>query len=309
MDMTTPTARIGIILIMVSMLGSLIVFIPEEAEVEAVGSPAISISIAQPKVTAHVAPGQDGIVTFTGDVLAQIPWSPSIQYCVVFLQADAGGWSVSTPAPLVFSKQTKSQSFSLTVQVPPTTSHLTQGQLSLSARWTYSPGALGGTVPPTTSIIVVDQYYQFSVACENPFLEIQPGSATGFKLKLINEGNAADKLRIEILNQADLSDAEWTVQLSQNRFEVPEKSERQLTLTLTTPKKWHLWMNKITTINLKVVSSQAETLGQPSDVAEYSLYVRQRGVGIPGFEPTFAIIALALIGAVGYNIHRKRGMF
>ncbi|MGA1821064.1 MAG: choice-of-anchor T family protein [Thermoplasmatota archaeon] len=309
MDMTSPTARIGIVLIMISMLGSLIVFIPEEAEVEAVGSPAISISITQPKAIAHVAPGQDGIVSFSGTVTAQIPWSPSIQFCVVSLIAEAGGWPVSTPPPLIFSKQVKTSDFKLTVQVPPTTSHMTQGQLSVSARWSYSPGAIGGTVTPTSAIIVVEQYYQFSVACENPFLEIQPGSATGFQLKLINEGNAADKLRIEILNQNDLSDAEWTVQLSQNRFEVPEKSERQLTLTLTTPKKWHIWMNKITTINLKVVSSQAETLGQPSDVAEYSLYVRQRGVGIPGFEPTFAIMALALLGAVGYRIHRKRGMF
>mgnify|MGYP006293004425 FL=1 len=308
MRMSSTRARIGIMAIMVLLLGSLYLYIPseEEKEVDAVGAAAITINLAQKKQTALVAPGQEGIVTFTGEVTAQIPWSPSIQYCIVYMQANAGGWVVSLPPPLIFSKQTRTNNFAMTVQVPPETSYFTQGQLEVTATWRYSPGRLTGTVPPTSAIIKVNQYYQFSVGCEKPYVEVAPGNSLGFRVSLFNEGNGNDKLRMEITNLKDLADEGWTVQLSQDKFQVPEKQERVLTVSVTTPVKWHPWMNKVTTINLKTVSSQAESLGQPSDISTYSMYVRQRGVAIPGFEPTFAIIALALIGAVGYNMQRKR---
>ena len=309
MRMSSTGARFGIIMIMVLMLGSLFVYLPpeeNEKEADAVGSAAITINLAQKKQTAYVAPGQEGIVTFTGEVTAQIPWSPSIQYCIVSMEASAGGWVVSIPPPLIFSKQTRTQSFAMTVQVPPETSHFTQGQLEVSGRWTYSPGRLTGTISTTSAIIVVDQYYQFSVGCEKPYVEVAPGNSLGFRVRLINEGNANDKLRMEITNLKELSDEGWTVQLSQDKFQVPEKQERILTVSVTTPVQWHPWLNEVTVINLKTISSQAESLGKASDISNYSLYVRQRGVAIPGFEPTFAIIALALIGAVGYNLQRKR---
>jgi len=289
-------ARIGIFLIMFLFLGSIFIYMPKEDDkVEAVGGPAITITIAQPKQTAYVAPGQDGIVTFTGTVEAQIPWDPSFQYLVVQLSADAGGWPASNPPALIFSRQTKMRTFSLSVQVPIETSKKTQGQLSLSGRWSYSPGALGGTIPAATAIIVVEQYYQFSVGCDKPYVQVNPGSSLGFRLRLINEGNANDRLRVEVKNLKELADRGWTIQLSQDKFAVPEKQEKVLTVSVTTPVKWNVWKNDVTTVQIRVISAQAEGLGEVSDIADYSLYIRQKGVSIPGFEPAFAIVALAML--------------
>jgi hypothetical protein len=303
----SKAARVGIFLVMLLMLGSIFVYLPKEDDkVEAVGAPAITIALAQAKQTAYVAPGQDGIVTFTGTVFAQIPWSPNIQYLVVQLQADAGGWPVSVPPALTFSKAQKQQSFTLSVQVPIETSQRTQGQLSVSGRWSYSPGAGGGTIPPATAIIFVKQYYQFSVGCDKPYVQVQPGSSLGFRLRLINEGNANDRLRVEVQNLKELADKGWTIQLSQDKFAVPEKQEKVLTVSVTTPVKWNVWKNDVTTIQIRIISAQAEGLGEVSDIADYSLYVRQKGVSIPGFEPAFAIIALAMISVLVFGFAKRK---
>jgi hypothetical protein len=303
----SKATRAGIFLIMLLMLGSIFVYLPKEAdEVEAVGSPAITIQITQPKQTAYVAPGEDGIVTFTGTVVAQIPWDPNVQYLVVTLTADAGGWPVSNPPALTFSRATKQQPFTLSVQVPIETSKTTQGQLSVSGRWSYSPGITGGTITPATAIIVVDQYYQFSVGCEKPYVQVQPGSSLGFRLRLINEGNANDRLRVEVQNLKELADKGWTIQLSQDKFAVPEKQEKVLTVSVTTPVKWNVWKNDVTTIQIRIISAQAEGLGKVSDIADYSLYVRQKGVSIPGFEPAFAIIALAMISVMIFGFAKRK---
>jgi hypothetical protein len=290
-------ARTAIFLIMLIMLGSIFIYLPKETDkVEAFGTPAITIRIAQPKQVAYVAPGQDGIVTFTGTVEAQIPWAPSIQYLVVTLTADAGGWPVSNPPALTFSRTQNQQSFSLSVQVP----------IETSKRWSYSPGITGGTIPPATAIIVVDQYYQFSVGCEKPYVQVQPGSSLGFRLRLINEGNANDRLRVEVQNLKELADMGWTLQLSLDKFAVPEKQEKVLTVSVTTPVKWNVWKNDVTTIQIRIISVQAESLGEVSEVADYSLYVRQKGVSIPGFEPAFAIIALAMISVMVFGFAKRK---
>jgi hypothetical protein len=301
-------ARVSIFLILVLMLGSLFIYLPKEKdEVDAVGAPAIRIQLAQTKQTAYVAPGQDGVVTFTGTVTATIPWSPNIQYLVVTLQADAGGWPVSVPPSLTFNKAQRQQDFQLAVQVPVETSQKTQGQLSISGRWRYSPGSLGGTVDPATAIIVIKQYYQFSVGCEKPYVQVGPGSSLGFQIRLINEGNAADRLRVEVTNLDKLADMGWTIQLSQDKFSVPEKQEKVLTVSVTTPVEWNVWKNKVDTIRLRIVSAQAESLGDISDIADYSLYIRQRGFSIPGYEPVLAIMALTIMAVlmVGF-VRRKR---
>lgn len=299
--------RVSIFLVMVLMLGSLFIYLPKEKdEADAVGAPAVRIELAQTKQTAYVAPGQDGIVTFTGQVTATIPWSPNIQYLVVTLMADAGGWAVSVPPSLIFSKAQKQQSFTLSVQVPVETSQKTQGQLSVSGKWRYSPGSLGGSIDPATAIIVVKQYYQFSIGCEKPYVQVGPGSSLGFQIRLINEGNSADRLRVEITNLDKLADMGWTIQLSQDKFSVPEKQEKVLTVSVTTPVEWNVWKNKVDTIRLRIVSAQAESLGDISDIADYSLYIRQRGFSIPGFEPVLAMMSLIIIAVLLVGFAKRK---
>lgn len=301
-------ARASIFIILVIMLGSMFIYIPKEDDtVDAVGRPAIRIELAQTKQTAYVAPGQDGVVTFTGTVTATIPVSPQIQYLVVNLQAEAGGWPVSVPPSLTFNRAITQQGFAVSVQVPVETSQKTSGQLSISGRWSYSPGTRGGNVDPATAIIVIKQYYQFSVGCDKPYVQVGPGSSLGFKIRLINEGNAADRLTIEVLNLDKLANKGWTVQLSQDKFSVPEKQEKVLTVSVTTPVEWNIWKNDVDTVRLRITSAQAEQNGDISDIADYSLYIRQRGFSVPGYEPVLAIMSLTILAVllVGF-VRRKR---
>lgn len=303
----SKAARASTFMMLLLIMGAMFVYIPKEDEkVDAVGAPAITIQLAQAKQTAYVAPGQDGIVTFTGTVFAQIPYSPNVQYLVINLQADAGGWPVSVPPALTFSRAQQQQSFTLSVQVPIETSQSTTGQLSVSGRWSYSPGIGGGTIPAATAIIFVKQYYQFSIGCEKPYVEVNPGQSLGFKLRLINEGNANDRLRVEILNLDKLADKGWTIQLSQDKFAVLEKQEQVLTVSVTTPVEWNIWKNSVTTIRIRIISAQAEGLGEVSDIADYSLYVREKGFSVPGFEPAFAIIALAMMSVLFVGIAKRK---
>ena len=112
------SGRTAIAIVICILLSSIIIAVSDDNGVDGVGEPAIRIELAQTKQTAYAAPGQDGVVTFTGTVTATIPVSPNIQYLIVTLEADAGGWPVSVPPSLTFNRAITQQGFALSVQVP-----------------------------------------------------------------------------------------------------------------------------------------------------------------------------------------------
>lgn len=261
------TFLIALVLLVIGSFGVLII---HEDGVEAVGEPAITVTIAQPKATAHVAPGQDGIVTYTGDVEAEIPWSPSIQYLTVYLQPDAGGWSVSTPAPLVFSRQTKTLGFSLTVQVPPETSHYVQGTLTIGGTWEYDPGVMSGSLEETTAIIYIDQYYICALDTSTTTRQAEKGGYAEFIVEVVNNGNGNDEMMVEVLNLEDLSDDDLLIQMADNEVRVLEKQSVELSISAKV-------LNTASTdryeIKLHVKSTMAESLGQPYQSDDMNLYL------------------------------------
>ena len=306
MKVSDRGARASILVLIILVLGSLIVFIPKETSVDAVGGAAVTIQLHQTQQVVQVAPGQPGVLMFTGEIRAQVPWSPRIQYLLVSLTYEASGWATSGTSVVIFTRADNTMPFTCTVKVPPMTSHQVVGTLNVIGRWNYQPGITGGPVNPVQAIIIVDQFYQFSVGCEKPYLQVSPGDSLGFRMRLINEGNSIDRLRMEITNLAELNQKGWTVQLSQDQFQVPEVQERVVTVSVTTPVKTIIWKNDVDMIRLRVVSSQAEQLGKVSYPSEYSLYIRQKGFQIPGFEPAIAIIALVLLATLLYGTARKR---
>lgn len=306
---TAPRAAAFLLLIIV-LASAFVIFPKGDDKAEGFGTPAIKIDLASYKATALVAPGQDGIVQFSGTVSAQIPVDPNFQFLMVYLTADAGGWPASTSGALTFSKQVKVQNFQVVVRVPPETSVTAQGTLTISGRWSYSPGALGGNVQPITAIIVVDQFYQFSVGCDKPYVQVSPGASYGFKIRLTNEGNFNDKLKVDILNLDKLTGKGWTVQLSRDKFELMENTEQVLVVSVTTPLKFTLWKNKVEVIQLRTTSTQAEINGKVSDISDYSLYIREKGINlVPGFELGFAVIALAVLTVVLVGFAGRKRLF
>jgi len=282
----------------VLLLSSVLIFIPEESE--AVGNPRVTVSLDQSSQEAQVAPGQSGLVTFTGLVRCTSPVDTQFQQVLVSLQADAGGWAWSiTPSSLSFDKATSELPFSCTVRVPPRTSHTQTGQVTISGTYRVQPGAFGSSIPgPATGMITIEQFYKFSVECPKPYIEVQPGSQLVYQLKLKNEGNDQDTLKVEVEDEnfKKLVNNNWAIQLSSDKFTINENEEAIVKLTVNTPMEWHIiWYNVVTTIRLKVYSSQAMELGEMSMGTEYPVYVRERGVSAPGFEAPILMMSLLFL--------------
>ncbi len=195
----------------------------EELEKPLAGSPTIQIVLDQEMIEVNVEPGSDGIGRFTGTVYCEMPAStPPGQYCIVQLNADAGGWPVSIPDAMSFDRNHEEEDFILSVQVPIETSQKTSGQLSVSGRWSYSPGMVGGTIPPATAIIEVMAYSKPIVSAESRNNTINVGKWGEIVIKVMNGGNANDDIQLEIGDLPDGVDAYF----EEDTILVPEKSTK-----------------------------------------------------------------------------------
>ncbi len=312
-SLTKRVFKVGMVLMAITLVFSgIVVLLPEEAE--AIGNPRVTVSLDQSEQSAQVAPGQDGIVTFTGLVRCTMPVDTNIQQVLVSLTGDAGGWAWSiTPSSLSFDRSTSELAFSCTVRVPPRTSHTHTGQLTVGGTYRVNPGIYGTSIPgPATAMITIEQYYKFALECAKPFVEVVPGDQMVFTLKLRNEGNDQDTMKVDIEadNFKSLVDKGWAIQLSANNFIINEGEEAIVKITVNTPVEWHiLWYNHVTTIRVKIFSEQAALLGEMVMDTIYPLYIRERGVSAPGFEPLiliFAVIFIVMALSIFIPVNRLR---
>ena len=263
--------KISFLLVLgILIIGSLGLLVSIDDDVKAVGAPAITITLPQSKQTAYVAPGDDGLVTFTGTVTAVAPWSPSVQTLIVFLEADAGGWAVTNPPAMEFTEGVTEQDFAITVQVPPETSHMIQGTLRVSGKWRYSPGSMQGSIDEVTALIYIDQYFDCDLDTSTPDLEAEKGGRAEFIVDAINNGNANDEMIIEILNLDHLVSQEINIQLSDHVILVPEQQSREITIIASVRDSASTGGY---TITVHVRSKLAEEVGKPCDTDTIDLYL------------------------------------
>ncbi|RLF71236.1 MAG: hypothetical protein DRN35_02770 [Thermoplasmata archaeon] len=297
------------LLIVLSSIGFMVPSADEKKEAAAIGPASVTLQLDEGKRTAQVAPGQSGIVTFSGSVNAIVPWQPNVQQCVVTLQGSTdAGWPVTiSPSTVIFTRQdTKAKPFIATVKVPPETPYLQSGTVIIQGRWSYVPGAIGGPVNPVTGIIDIDQFYRFTLNVKSPYVQVRPGSTLNFDIKIRNDGNGADVLSLRILNYDKLSKKDWVVQLGNPRIRVQSNQEEVVTLSIATEQRIYPWVNEVTTIQIELISVQAQELGELSLPVEYALFVRERGVATPGFDPMFLIFILGTLAILFVNRERKR---
>ncbi len=264
------TRRLPLLLALgILIMGSMGFLVSTDDDVEAVGTPVISIMILS-RQTAYVAPGQDGFATFNGTVYVEAPWSPDIQSIIVQLGTDAGDWSVTTPPAMEFTKGVTEQDFAITVQVPIGTSHMIEGTLTISGTWRYSPGVTTGTIDDITAHIDVAQYFDCDLDTSTPSLEAEKGGRAEFIVDAINNGNANDEMTIEILNLDHLVSEGINIQLSDHVVAVPEQQSREITITASVHDGASIGGY---TITVHVSSKLAEELGKPCDTDTIDLYL------------------------------------
>ena len=100
----------AMVFVMVFQVG--VTYIPEESD--AILTTICTIQLDQSSQTAQVAPGQLGIVTFTGTVTTDMTIDSTVQKVLVYVTGSAGGWATTvTPSTLAFSRQVTSGTFSI----------------------------------------------------------------------------------------------------------------------------------------------------------------------------------------------------
>ncbi len=267
------------------------------AEVAEAAQPVVTIGLDQPTKEADVAPGKSGLVQFSGTVSAsQIGPGQQVQQIRVNLDASAGGWPATiSPESIVFDSP-GTQPFSLSVKAPPRTSHRIAQEVIITGTAQELPGLATVTIPETKGAVYIQQFYKFSVECEKPYLQVQPGKQVMFSLKINNEGNDADTIKISVDNREELGEIGWTVQLSSQTREVLESESDSLTVQVTTPPRWTLYKNEVREVRVKFFSFYAQTNEGLAIEEVFPIFVRMKGTYIPGFEPMWVIFGIVGVG-------------
>jgi hypothetical protein len=195
-------------------------FIGSSYNAAALGEVSAIITLSQDRVTAELNPAEGEMVSFTGDVTVQADWIPSMQYIVVDLSPNAGDWVTSTPPPLVFSKQSKSQQFYVSVKVPEGTEAFEERTFRLSGTWYYTPGSDGGECVPDTAIIFVDQYFMIVPSTPKIEYSAKPGDTIDMEIYLYNRGNGPDIVYLTDSVQPESDFADLGTRYRTNEVEV-----------------------------------------------------------------------------------------
>ncbi len=183
--------------------------------------PTVSIALQEPSQTAHVGPGDTGVVTFNGVV--EVICNPLTRVVVSLYSEDTWGSSVVSPSSLVFSISGE-QSFTVSVQAPLGESCNTCGTVMVTGRWVMYPGTLGGSCNPSggaTGRIDIGQYHKYSFSSPKTNTQTSPGGRVEFELSIKNEGNGDDTVNLGVNNADELTTNGLHVTFSTTTLAIP----------------------------------------------------------------------------------------
>lgn len=284
---------IGIIaLLTLSMVSMMICSVPEEAEASPLTIVTLSLQPEPPRV--DVSPGSAGIVTMIGEVSCT-KYGPDLVKVFLTGSSDFGPAPV-VPANFVFSGSSGAQStetYSVTTRVPMGTTFTMTPAITVQGY--FDQGGLRNTIAQVSQIIQIEAYYKLEVDNPPP-MEIGTGESVFFNLKISNVGNSEDTYEFVLLNLEDLQDNEWIINtITPKTF--MEDDIKTVPVSAQAPQTWTLWRNEVVPFNLRIVSQQSMEEGG-SVRYEVPLYVRVKGIYIPGFSPMFAIIGIGTIALI-----------
>lgn len=140
-------------------------------------------------------------------------------------------------------------------------------------------------------------YAKIIIDAEDPLLKVWPGKTTKLKFNVLNEGNNADEIRLEVENKVELYRKGFSIALESSGSTLINPREMlRMNIHITTPKS--TWEDNYYTIDVKAVSSY-----DTNQKFTYSVTVWVRGVYVPGFDPLPALISLFVVA--GFLSKRK----
>lgn len=262
--------------------------------VEASTTSKVTLTLQDSSPRADVSPHSTGMVTIAGQIKCTVNGTVPLK---VYLQAQSETGSVDvTQSNRVFNWSSgieETENFTVTTRVPQRYSSLSTAQVTVYGY--FIQRGLQYEIPPVTQIIEIEPYYDIEVDPPPP-QEIEVGDFVYFPIKITNVGNAEDTYEFIYMNSEELCDEEWIrPTITPKTFLMGET--RTVTVSAQAPQTWTLWRNKITPIELRILSVQSMEEGG-SLRYDLTLHVRQRGSYISGFSPVFALTGVVITALV-----------
>ncbi|OYT46155.1 hypothetical protein B6U90_01690 [Thermoplasmatales archaeon ex4484_6] len=271
-------------------------------ESDGAGELSATITLDPDEPNVDVDPQRGGVITFTGKVVTTQPRDFDFQFGIIRLDAVCtAGWRVTEIPVLTVTLSHRSPEFSVSVFVPQMTTATEKDQIQkiiISGNWTYEPGLLSGRIDPAEAFIHVDQVYQYSAWCEPGYVQTSPGGQFTVDLIVENQGNGDDEIDVTIDRRATMEDNGWAFIMPMSKFKVPYEGSVKIPVTVSAPTRWDGWRNVISVIRFSITSVQAAKNGDVAEDVKYSLYIRQRGVAIPGFEPALVLLSVLMVSLI-----------
>jgi len=288
---------LAVAIALIAILQICIVIVPGEAE--AVGTMIATITMDQAEQTAQVAPGQTGIVRFTGSVHYTVPIDCSGPFTAnITLEGEAGDWECKIiPSNVTLSRYDSDATFVVSVRVPPLTSHIETRQLEVSGNGTTIKEGMNVEFMPVHAMVNVKQFYRFEVECEEPFKEVDPGDQFSFQFKIRNEGNDQDTIKISIhpASEKRLDDMSWAVMLSTLHI-FDEGSDQVVKISITPASDPPSRPEEKITLGLSIYSYQALALNETPVESSLFLRVHVRAYPDIDLQLCFQMVVILIIG-------------
>ncbi|HEX9710357.1 MAG TPA: choice-of-anchor T family protein [Candidatus Thermoplasmatota archaeon] len=267
--------------------------------------PALSFTIAPSERHAVISPSQPGTASFTGNYTVD---KLNVERAVVTFNAVVStGWPVTiSPSVITISGTAgRTGSIYITVVVPPGELATNIGTLTVTGR--AVAGGLQSPAAQATAIIVPEPYFRVVIQVDTPFIETSYSTQAVISLKVYNEGNVKDTIRIDIQNIEELSEKQWFVVLTRQSFQVePPPGFANIQISVGLPKQWQAWPdNKVQTIQI-IASSQEAVQNNKQFVDVIPVFVRTVGLSTPGFDVPIAILGAVLAAMFMGASRRKR---
>ncbi|MBN1390205.1 MAG: hypothetical protein JXA22_06145 [Candidatus Thermoplasmatota archaeon] len=297
-------------MIMVVMVAGAFGLIRNSDDAKAVGEAIVTVNPASGQSSLHVKvdPSRGGIVTFSGYIAMTEAFSPDSQFIIVNLHADVEGWEVTTIPVLTLTASYTQLSFTVSVRVP--SGYKTSGMdatkvMTITGTWEYQPESRSGNVQPLEVFVFIDQYYEYSIKCDRSFVQTSPGGEFDIDLEISNDGNGDDKISINIDRRDRLERNGWAFVLDTTKFVLPYQQTIKVPVHVVTPREWDGWRNDIIVIQFDLTSEQAFNSNSVAEPASYSIFVLQRGVSVPGFEPFLFLLAVLISSLFAFSGRRR----
>ncbi|MDI6707841.1 MAG: hypothetical protein QMD21_03420 [Candidatus Thermoplasmatota archaeon] len=208
---------------------------------------------------------------------------------------DTYEWSVAiSPSRFTALAGTHKLPVHVHVHVPPRTKESTVGKITVIVDVIPL-----GRLEPEFKLkyqltVAIKPYYKSAIICSKPYSELPPGKEHYFNIQITNLGNGIDVFTVGVTNQNEFEELGWFVDKSSSSVQLPSGATGSVSIKVVPLREWSLWKDNIMKLDLKVVS----LISQEEVYDTLSVFIRQRGTYIPGFESTLAIICLALVAVM-----------